>query len=137
MEPSAVGIVNVPPLIFVPAGAVVSVSTWQVAQPILSKRPKPFFAAALLASCESRAGAFVARIKRAKRSISERPSDPGLSFGSEVLLHRLVTSLGCRRLVMPISLRYASPANDSRLAGWSFHPKRATPNCPGDCTMGT
>src|ERR1700687_1040146 len=109
MEPSAGGIVNVPPLILVPAVAVVIASTWQVAQPILSKRVRPFLAAAPLASCASRAGALVARMKRAKRSISERPSGPGLSFGSEALLQRLVTSLGCRRLVMPICLREASP----------------------------
>src|SRR5262249_18727451 len=116
MEPSAAGIVNVPPLIFVPAGAVVRVSVWQIAQPILSNRARPFFASKLLASCASRAGALVARMKRAKWSVSESPSGPDASFGSEAVLQRLVTSLGCRRLVMPISLGYASPENDNRLA---------------------
>ena len=66
IDPSATGIVKVPPLIFVPVGAVVYISTWQVAQPIWSNKLLPFFATALLASWESRAGAFVARINRAK-----------------------------------------------------------------------
>jgi len=104
-RPSAGGMVNVPPLILVPAGAVVNVSTWQVAQPILSKSARPFFATTLPATCASRAGALLARMNRAKRSISESPSDPGVSFGSVALLQIFVTSLGCRRLVMPISFR--------------------------------
>src|SRR4029077_8236464 len=116
MEPSAAGIVNVPPLIFVPAGAGVSVSAWQIAQPILPNRPRPFFASALLASCASRAGALVARMKRAKWSVSERPSGLGVSLGCEVMLQKLVPSLGCRRSVIPISLRYASAEKDNRLA---------------------
>src|SRR6516225_6548277 len=103
MEPRAAGIVKVPPFILAPAGAVVSVGTWQVTQPIFSIRARPFCAVGLEAICESRAGALVARMKRAKWSMSARPSGPGLSLGSELVLQRLVISLGCSRLVIPIS----------------------------------
>src|SRR5215470_9707857 len=95
----------VPPLIFVPGAAVVSAGTWQMAQPILLKRASPFLAEALAASCASRAGALVARMKRAKRSMSESPSGPVLSLGSGEVLQMDVTSLGRRRLVMPISFK--------------------------------
>src|SRR5258706_2157024 len=117
MEPSAGGIVNVPPLILVPAEAVVSVSTWQVAQPTLLNSVRPFCADALLATCASREGALLARMKRAKRSISKRPSDPGLSLGSETVLQRLVTSFGCRRVGVTLSLRYAVPEEHSKAGG--------------------
>src|SRR5258706_14265527 len=126
MEPSAGGIVNVPPLILVPAEAVVSVSTWQVTQPTLLNSVRPFCADALLATCASRGGALLARMKRAKRSISKRPSDPGLSLGSETVLQRLGASFGCRRLVLYIPLRYPLPEHLSRSESWAFQPKRPT-----------
>src|ERR1017187_5559937 len=50
-------------------------------------------------------GAFAARIKRAKWSISASPSGPGVSFGSEAVLHSLVTSSGNSAVVIPISFR--------------------------------
>ena len=63
---SASGIVNAPPFMAVPVAAVVSVGTWQVAQPILSKTVSPCFASGVCDSVTSRAGASEARMKRAK-----------------------------------------------------------------------
>src|ERR1022692_2290268 len=98
---------NAPPLIFVPAGAVVRLRTWQTAQPILSNNPDPFVAAGVAARVTSRGGAFAARIKRAKWSISASPSVPGVSFGSDAVLQSLVTSSGNSAVVMPIQVGVA------------------------------
>lgn len=49
------------PFIFVPAAAVVSLSTWQLEHPIRCNKPLPFFAGVLIANSVSRAGAFAER----------------------------------------------------------------------------
>src|SRR5689334_23557560 len=72
-EPSAGDTVSTPPLITVPAGAVVSVRTWHVAHPIESKSVEPRTACDDAARMVSRAGALVARMNRAKRSMSASP----------------------------------------------------------------
>jgi len=88
-----------PPWRDVSGGAVTSVRTWQIAHPIASKSADPFLASAVNASRPSRGGAFVARTNRAKRSMSERPSAPGLSSGSFTVSQIVVTSVGSRRFV--------------------------------------
>jgi len=96
------------PEIGVPGGAVSMVPTWHRAQPTESNRAEPFVASAVSARRASRGGALVARMNRAKWSMSVSPSGPGASSGSFTVSHRLVISVGSRRLVMPISLREAS-----------------------------
>src|SRR5689334_10417167 len=103
--PIAAGIVNVPPLIFVPAGAVVRERTWQTAHPILSNRSDPRSATGVFASTVSRGGAFEDRMNRAKWSTSASPSAPGLSLGSAAVLQRVVTSSGNNDVVIPISFK--------------------------------
>ena len=93
------------PLIALPAAAVVRVRTWQVAQPILSNSADPARAAAVRASSVSRAGALVARMKRANRSMSSSPVESGVLLGSATVLQSVVTSSGNSRLVIPISFR--------------------------------
>ena len=97
--------VNVPPLIAVPAGAVVRVGTWHNAHPMLSNSADPLMAFGVAASSRSRAGALVARMKRAKRSMSSSPVESGVLLGSPTVLHRSVTSAGKSRLVIPISFK--------------------------------
>ena len=94
---------NVPPLIALPAGTVVRVGTWQRAHPILSNSTDPLIACGVVASTRSRAGALVARMKRANRSMSSSPVESGLLLGSSAVLQRSVTSSGNKRLVSPIS----------------------------------
>ena len=94
-----------PPLRIVPGAAVIRVRTWQVAQPIPSNNADPRRAAGVAARTVSRAGALVARRKRANRSISASPSALVVLFGSDTELHSAITSSGNNRLVMPISLR--------------------------------
>src|SRR5437868_8653175 len=94
-----------PAIDLVPAGAVVSVRTWQAAQPTLSNNSDPLLLTGVSASCESRAGALEARMKRAKWSRSSSPSGSDGSFGSGAVLHSFVTSSGKSRVVIPISLR--------------------------------
>ena len=65
----------------------------------------PLFASGAAANSESIGGLLEARTKRVKWSISESPSGPGVSFGSETVLQRLVTSSGNNGFVIPISLR--------------------------------
>ena len=105
LSPRAGGIVNVPPLIGLPAAAVVRVRTWQTVHPILSNRVEPSRAWRVRASSVSRAGALVARMKRVKRSMSSSPVESGVLFGSGAVLHRVVTSSGNNRLVIPISFK--------------------------------
>src|ERR1700687_3999171 len=65
----------------------------------------------------------------------------GSVFGTVVAsggLQRVVTSVFCRLLVIPISFRYASPANASKLACWSCQPKRpirSLPSLSGTSTL--
>ena len=60
------------------------------------------------------------------------PSSSGSGTGSKALTSRPleVFSVGNSGLVMPISLRYASAANDTRLACWFFQPNRPTRGSP-------
>src|SRR5215472_3375273 len=124
--PRAGGTVKAPPFITVPAGAVVMLVTWQIAQPIELNICAPARASLVAARLWSRDGALVARIKRANLSISARPSAPGWSSGSVVTLQTVVKSVGLSGFEIPISLTYASLENDSKLAIWAFHPKRPT-----------
>src|SRR5882672_1890643 len=119
--PRAAGTVNAPPLITVPVGAVVIDDTWQIAQPMEVNRLAPVTASAVAASAVSRGGAWLARMKRAKWSMSSNPSGPNGSSGSVVVLHTVVVSVGCNRLVTPCSFTYASAEKESRLACWFFH----------------
>src|SRR5690348_12710720 len=93
----------------VPAGAVVKEETWQMSQPMLWNRLAPATPSEEVASAVSRGGTLVARMKRAKWSMSFRPSESGvLSLGSGTTSHKRVTStlLGGKRLLMPISFKY-------------------------------
>src|SRR5436853_7839204 len=116
-EASAVGTFIVPPLMGVPAAAVVIVDTWQTAQPICSNRCWPARTSLVIGP---RGGAFVERMKLAKARTS-LPSSSGSCTGSYADPHPTkrpldVFSVGISGLVMPISLRYASAENDVRLA---------------------
>src|SRR5262245_46004758 len=112
--PSAGGTRKVPPLIEVPVGAVTSTGTWQVAQPVATKVAKP----AMLSAGEigPRAGTFVARMKSANCRTSFSLSS-GSATASQDATERpsAVFSTGNKALVTPISFRYASAENDSRL----------------------
>ena len=129
------------------------VSTWQVAQPIFVNSSAPCFTSGVAAAVSSLAGAFSERMKLAKWSISSRLLSVGSGrllgsvifvgsvFGTVVVtggLQMVVTSVFCRRFVIPISFKYASPANASRLACWSFQPKRpmrSFPSLSGTSTL--
>src|SRR6266567_594084 len=130
--PRAAGTVNAPPLITEPAGKVVIERTWHMLHPIWLKRFEPATMSGLGAPLEPssapgpRGGAFVARINLAKALMSSSPSSPQFTLG--LLAHgwlsgtgsnpepnptkrpREVFSVRLKRLVMPCSLRYASPA---------------------------
>src|SRR5512132_616411 len=120
----AVGTWNAPALIVVPDGAVVIAGVWQLAQPIWLNRDSP---ARTSGVSGPRDGAFVDRMKSANAMMSS-PSSSGSATGSYRPRSRPFDALssGMSGLVMPISLRYASAANDCRLACWLFHPKRPT-----------
>src|SRR5215831_12723117 len=135
--PSAGGTVKAPPFIDVPAGAVVILVTWQIAQPIELNICAPALASLVAARALSRDGALVARMKRANLSMSARPSAPGWSSGSVVTLQTVVKSVGLSGLDIPISFTYASLANDNKLAIWAFHPKRPTRSLPPASSTGT
>src|SRR5207248_6747896 len=126
--PNEAGTVNAPAATEAPAGAVVNEETWQMSQPTLWNRVAPATPSDEAASAVSRGGTLVARMNRAKWSTSFKPSESGvLSLGSGTTSHNRVTStlLGGKRLLMPISFRYASLENESSEACWSFHPKRS------------
>src|SRR5882724_11540801 len=109
--PRGLGTMNAPAATAVPAGAVVIEETWQKSQPTLWKRAAPATPSEEVASAVSRGGTFVARMKRAKWSMSVSPSESRLlSLGSGTTSHRRVTStlLGGSRLLTPISFKYAS-----------------------------
>ena len=123
LSPIAAGTVYAPALITVPAVTVVSVATWQVAQPMLLNAVWPRVTAAVIGP---RGGAFRERMKLVKAVMSP-PSSSGSAVRSNAAteLPFELFSVGASGLVMPISLRYASIANDSRLACWFFQPNRA------------
>src|SRR5205085_7134 len=127
--PRAAGTVNAPPLIKVPAAAVVIVRTWQMEQPTWSKSCEPVMASEVLATALSRGGALDERMKAAKALMSSSGSSPQLTLAllaqgwlsetwSKAATERPseVFSVRLKRLVMPCSLRYASEEKESRLA---------------------
>jgi len=90
-------------------------ATWQIAHPIASKSADPFLASAVNASRPSRGGAFVARTNRAKRSMSERPSAPGLS--SDLSRYRKSSLPPWEQAIRDSHLvQVASAAKESKLA---------------------
>src|SRR3954470_24087697 len=74
--PRVAGTVNSPPLIIVPAGAVVIEVTWQMLQPTALKRDAPACASAVAARAVSRGGAFDERMISAKAVMSSSASSP-------------------------------------------------------------
>jgi hypothetical protein len=72
-----------------------------MAQPILLNNSDPFSALEVCASFESRAGAFEARMKRAKWSISSSPSGPDGSLGDP----KPAPYSGDKELVKPLPAR--------------------------------
>src|SRR5262245_18185452 len=137
--PSAAGTTNAPALMIVPGGDVTIVGVWQIPQPMELKRLWPILASAVAASTVSRGGTFVARMKAANTLMSSVGSSPQVTPGfatqsalsgtgsiSATDLPSDVFSTRLNRLVIPISFRYASDENDSRLACWFFQPKRPT-----------
>src|SRR5215470_4947503 len=78
--PSAVGTLNAPPLINVPAVAVVKVRVWHTEQPTEENNASPRWAAAGIGFC--RPGARVAAMKSANASTSP-PSSSGSCTGSK------------------------------------------------------
>src|SRR5262249_9209920 len=142
--PSSAGTVNAPPLITVPAAAVVMSRVWQMLQPIVVNRFEPATASAVPASAASRGGALVARMNAVNASMSPSLSSPQIFVGSAVHgvlsgtvsnaateLPSDVFSVRLKRFVIPISFRYASLENDRRLACWFFQPKRPARALPG------
>src|ERR1044072_7080925 len=117
LSPSAAGTMNRPPLMNVPAGAVVIDWTWQMAQPIELNKLRPVWASAVAARYSSRGGAVVALMNRATVS-TPAPSSSGSATVSYMATETPldVFSTGSSGEVMPISLRYSSAENDSRLA---------------------
>src|SRR6267142_6033153 len=106
--PRELGTMNAPAATAVPVGAVVIEETWQKSQPTLWKRLAPATPSEEAARAVSRGGAFVARMNRAKRSMSCKPSESvALLLGSGITSQILVTStlLGGNRLLTPISFK--------------------------------
>src|SRR5690349_18458091 len=82
--PKEAGTMKAPAATGVPVGAVLIEETRQMSQPTLSNKVAPVTPSEELASAVSRGGTFVARMKRAKWSMSFKPSEAGvLSLGSE------------------------------------------------------
>src|SRR5262249_21501816 len=103
---SALETVNSPPLIFVPARAVVIEGVWQTAQPTLLNSASPAEASAVIGP---RDGALVERMKSAKATTST-PSSSGSGTGSYPEPYHTygpleVFSSGNRGFVIPIWLR--------------------------------
>src|SRR3979409_952654 len=106
--PRESGTMNAPASTAVPFGAVVMEETWQKSQPTRANQLAQASPSEELARAVSRGGALVARMKRAKRSMSSKPSESGVALlGSAITSQILVTStlLGGRRLLTPISFR--------------------------------
>src|ERR1700682_703220 len=106
--PRAAETVSAPPLMTVPGAAVVIVPTWHRAQPIWLKRLLPAITSELLTSVASRGGTLRDRMNRAKESMSRKFAGKGglgrsLSSGSATVSHKVVTSVGLNRFVIPIS----------------------------------
>src|SRR4029434_8247437 len=123
--PSAVGTMSSPPFTFVPGRAVVIDGVWQTAQPVWLNSASPAETSAVIVP---RGGAFVARRKSAKATTST-PSSSGSGTGSSPEPYPTyrpldVFSSGNRGVVIPISLRYASAENDTRLACCPLHTYR-------------
>src|SRR5262245_45373250 len=100
--PSAFGTTNSPPLIFVPARAVVIDGVWQTAQPVLLNNASPAETSAVIVP---RAGALVERMKSANATTST-PSSSGSGTGSypepyPTYRPLAVFSSGNRGLVIP------------------------------------
>src|SRR5947209_7702892 len=122
--------VNVPPLKVVLGSLVVVIErVWQTEQLSESKSDEPASVESVGTRLRSRGGALVERMKRVKVLMSSLPSSPqftvlSLSHGwlsgtvSKPATERPSEEFSTRlkRLVMPISLRYASEENESRLA---------------------
>src|SRR4051812_38140439 len=112
LSPRAAGMVYLPPLTTVPAGAVVIDAVWQLAQPIETKRFEPAIASDVAASAVSRGGTLGERMKRTKASTSVRlgletvaaSSGSGTVSNAATELPIVVFSVGWSGLVMPISL---------------------------------
>src|SRR4030095_15982461 len=154
--PRAVGTVNAPPLMDVPGVAVVNVRVWQTEQPTEVNSESPRVAAAGIGFCLP--GALVAAMKSANARTSP-PSSSGSATGSKadgnvtlitpsaVLAgFSLVPAAGSDELlpldpsnllVMPISFKYSSPENESRVACCAFQPKRPTRRVLFASTTGT
>jgi hypothetical protein len=119
----------------VPGASVTSVGAWQVPQPIPLNTCSPDLTSGVWVP---RGGAFNARMNAAK-ILTPSP----LSSGSGTVSYCVTSfpetefSVGRSGLVMPISFRYASAANDSRLPCWLFHPKRPIRVRPACSRIGT
>src|SRR5438093_1153251 len=151
--PSAAPTVKAPPLMTVPTAAVVIDDVWQMLHPIWLNRLAPAMAAAVAAGAVSRGGALVARMKLANAKMSSSASSPQVPAGG--LLQAVLSGVGSNPLpkptnlpsdvfstrlnllVIPISFRYASEENDTRLACWFFHPNRPTRTAPLASSTGT
>src|SRR5882724_9249287 len=99
--PKESGTMNAPAATAKPVGAVVIEETWQKSQPTLWNRVAPATPSEEVARAVSRGGTLVARMKRAKRSMSLSPSESAvLSLGSGTTSQMRVTStlLGGKRL---------------------------------------
>src|SRR5260370_8916358 len=109
--PREAGTTKAPASTAVPLATVVIEETWQMSQPTLWKRLAPATPSEELARAVSRGGTLVARMNRAKRSMSCKPWESGvLLLGSGITSHILVTSplLGANRLLTPTSFKKAS-----------------------------
>src|SRR5258706_7234132 len=106
--PSESGTIKAPASTDVPGGAVVMEETWQISQPTLWNRLAPARPSGEFARAVSRGGTLVARMNRAKRSMSCKPSESVVALlGSGITSQILVTStlLGGKRLLTPISFK--------------------------------
>src|SRR5258708_2773175 len=153
--PSAAPTVKAPPLITVPTDAVVIDGVWQILQPIALNRFDPATALAVAASAVSRGGTLVARKKLAKAVMSSSLSSPHVWPARATGVHGWLSGTGSNPLpkptnlpidvfstrlnlfVIPISFRYASDENESRLACWFFHPNRPPRTAPLASSTGT
>src|SRR5262249_4008533 len=137
-------------LMTVARAVVVMWRVWQMPQPIWLNRFDPASASAVAASAVSRGGAFVERMNAENTSMSPSGSSPQVTLGSAThgALSGTVSnaaterpsdvfSVRLNRFVIPISFRYASDENESRLACWFFQPKRPTRLLPGASSTGT
>src|SRR5467141_3823869 len=106
--PSESGTVKAPASTGVPVAAVVMEETWQISQPTAWNRLAPARPSEEFARAVSRGGVLVARMNRAKRSMSSNPWASGVALlGSAITSQILVTStlLGGNRLLTPISFK--------------------------------